>query len=385
MKNLIKLIRIYICALKNEIYIDNYTLKNLLGKKTDLNYTPVRPLKSIVYLDKYKINKYIYIILNIIFLFLFPIIFLKDLFKFSVLILIKLNTKKHIKCKIAFITNRRGKELVKNACKCSDIEYVNIMKDRDIVEYLGIFDVVKAYLLSIISVYASIAYISLINFLQNYISFRWFLIYFLAHKLSKHVNYVYITQHYDRWAILFDNAFIKNKLILIQHGIIKEDINPPCKLKNVDIVFLIKKEFEKNFKNFIENYKTKYCTINYKLRLRDFKKPQNKKSILIVGQPHSAKNELLIIEKILSKYKDKVYIILKPHPLYGLKNYYSEILKEIHIINEKDFFPKVDLVLCYESTLGLEYEAERVKVIWWKKEDIKNGNLLKIVEELISK
>ena len=33
-------------------------------------------------------------------------------------------------------------------------------------------------------------------------------------------------------------------------------------------------------------------------------------------------------------------------------------------------FPHVDVALCFESTLGVEYEASGVKVIWWKGMDM---------------
>ena len=36
----------------------------------------------------------------------------------------------------------------------------------------------------------------------------------------------------------------------------------------------------------------------------------------------------------------------------------------VDIIKDKSYFPRVDLAISHSSTLGLEYEASNVKVVW---------------------
>jgi hypothetical protein len=92
----------------------------------------------------------------------------------------------------------------------------------------------------------------------------------------------------------------------------------------------------------------------------------DKTTILVIGQPHSRDMEVVIIKSLISQYE----IYIKPHPLYSDKKYKN--IKGVHIIDDRSFYPKVDLALCYESTLGLEYEASGVNVLWWKDYDIKS-------------
>ncbi|GGY76461.1 hypothetical protein GCM10007071_24940 [Marinobacter zhanjiangensis] len=85
-------------------------------------------------------------------------------------------------------------------------------------------------------------------------------------------------------------------------------------------------------------------------------------SVLVIGQPQSSVLEIQLV-KLLTIDFPGLNIFLKPHPLYGDSSY-KEIFSLVTLV-EKDFFPEVDVAVCYESTLGTEYEQCGIPVVWW--------------------
>jgi len=85
-----------------------------------------------------------------------------------------------------------------------------------------------------------------------------------------------------------------------------------------------------------------------------------KKTVLIIGQPHNMEGEIRIAKTLADDFD----VFVKPHPLYDSSEYRK--LDHLIVIDDVDFYPKVDLALCYESTLGYEYEASDARVVWWK-------------------
>ncbi len=63
-------------------------------------------------------------------------------------------------------------------------------------------------------------------------------------------------------------------------------------------------------------------------------------------------------------------VYLKPHPVFSYKYYRNLKNKRVHIIRDKNMFPKVGLALCAYSTLGLGYEASNIKVLWYAEQTI---------------
>ena len=59
-------------------------------------------------------------------------------------------------------------------------------------------------------------------------------------------------------------------------------------------------------------------------------------------------------------------------------NFYLDNIKKtsnetINMINDKSFYPKVDIAITYNSTLGLEYEASGISVVWLDKISLKQA------------
>jgi len=196
------------------------------------------------------------------------------------------------------------------------------------------------------------------DILQGYVAYEWFLVYLALSRRKDGIDTVYFANHYDRWAVMFDRLYADKNVVLMQHGILPEALNLSYKLKNLSQVFAYNEQSEKIFKNMFECKKTRFERLDISLPLVDVN--TKKKTILIIGQPHSLGSEVDIVESLNDKFK----FFVKPHPLYDSSDYKK--LSNVTLIEDRNFYPKVDVALCYESTLGLEYEASGVKVIWWK-------------------
>ena len=153
-------------------------------------------------------------------------------------------------------------------------------------------------------------------------------------------------------------------IVLIQHGILPDTLHLHYKLKNINEIYYYNEKSKAIFKEIFDCKDVKFKKFVLSLNLSDIK--SDKKTILIIGQPHSIDMEINIAKSLIDDYE----LYIKPHPLYSNKKYKS--IKGVKIITDRNFYPRVDLALCYESTLGLEYEASGINVIWWKGLDIKN-------------
>ncbi|CAN0602459.1 unnamed protein product, partial [Ectocarpus sp. 12 AP-2014] len=194
-----------------------------------------------------------------------------------------------------------------------------------------------------------------------YVTFSWFLSYHVMQRISGDVKSVYFSNHYDRWAVLFDQVFSDKWVCMLQHGILPDTLELSYKLKNLNVIFAIDGESELKFSKLFDLSQTvefRRRSLHISLAGLD----HCTKSVLIIGQPHSVKRELALIDLIGAELP-QVSLFIKPHPLYGKKQYEASRYGEI--ISENDYYPKVDVAICLESTLGVEYERAGVEVLWW--------------------
>lgn len=354
----IKVLDIFYNSICNEIDAEEDFLKRMDKK---LAFTPVRAVKSIRYIDKFHINKFFYGLLCVLLFFLFPLYFL---FK------IKLNFKsKYLldnkKINIVLVSDNRIESLYKKVDVINDSKMVfininQINKDYyiDINSLVGLEKIIKSYIYSIASLFYIIFRLNRkTDFLQVYVAYDWFKTYFVLKEIVTCADNIYFSNHYDRWSTMFDFLFKENNLVLIQHGILPDNLTLTYKLKNLNTIYCFDEKSINIFLKLFECTRTNFKTIHLKLNLTPVE--CDKKTILIIGQPHSVGREIEIIELI----RNLCFVYVKPHPLYDNSRYKTD---GVELILDKSFFPKVDMALTYESTLGLEYETSGVHVIWWK-------------------
>ncbi len=192
----------------------------------------------------------------------------------------------------------------------------------------------------------------------SFLAFEWLILFFKLNKVKS--KRIHSFDHYDRFAVCVDSVSYfarKNHLEynFHQHGDFHSDLNfsLPYRLKFVANAFLNDSE---NSLFFFNNCvldkpikKERIYLVNNSFYLTDLPNDFRFK-ILIIGNAYCINFHTKIINSLISKSNLTIYF--KPHPNDYI---YPKSIQNLQVINNKDFFPKVDLVFSYNSTLLSKY------------------------------
>lgn len=195
-------------------------------------------------------------------------------------------------------------------------------------------------------------------FYLSFLAIEWLILFFTLNKIKS--KRIHSFDHYDRFAVCVDSVSYfarKNHLEynFHQHGDFHFDLNfsLPYRLKFVANAFLIDSE---NSLFFFQNCivdkpikKERIYLVNKSFYLTDLPNDTRFK-ILIIGNAFCINFHTKIINSLISKSNLTIYF--KPHPN---DNIYPKSIQNLQVISNKDFFPKVDLVFSYNSTLLSKY------------------------------
>lgn len=197
--------------------------------------------------------------------------------------------------------------------------------------------------------------------LQTYIAFELILLYRVLDKKSHDITSFWYANHYDRWAILLDQINIDVPGVLIQHGFLS--VTPmPVRMKNVKRMYYTGIT-SKNW--FVDNVLDNVDQIEF-IEIKKsfpFQKVQFDRSIMVICQPTSTDNEILLIKR-LSEEVSNLHVLVKPHPLYSPEPYLKLSSNNIEVILDKKKHFDVSLAVTDNSWLGMEYESCGMHVIW---------------------
>lgn len=229
--------------------------------------------------------------------------------------------------------------------------------------------------------------------LLEYYNYSWFLYVTAVEKVVDGKTIIFCS-HMDEWTVALDHFNAKRK-ILIQHGtmairnnkygLTQQDLsylskqncwtyNAAYKYKTVETLYsFTEDEYDLICKSILNNKPYKKIS-GYGITLNAIN--HNKKNILIIGYyPKYNKTEELILRSLQD---DRFNLYLKNHPtldssLYsGMLNYYN-----FKLITE-NFYPDVDIVFSYQSTLALQYQAMGKHVYFYDDFEPTNQNIIKI-------
>jgi len=357
-----KRLAIFFDAINNEIDIDVDLIKRL--GRADLTFTPLRGLKTLKYIEQYNISSLTYTLLAILFTVLSPLYFIVKMFQFLPKVGGNITIGSDFEEDLILVANGRVEYLYNKVNNIQTGLLLNVNqfdsnKRHSFYQFLSARDCFSAYFYSVISVI-----LFLFNgnkrhhVLQLYVAYEWFLVYAALSKNKDKFNKVYFANHYDRWAVMFDRIFENSNLVLLQHGILPESLDLRYKLKNLNCIFTLDNASVDIFQRMFFCPNTQFKRLDITLPLAHIK--NIKQTVLIIGQPNCIQEEIEIAQRI----RDNFDVFVKPHPLYDNTEYRK--LKNVIVVTDNKFYPKVNIALCYESTLGVEYEASGIPVLWWK-------------------
>lgn len=406
--SMMELLNCYSLATKNEIAIDES-----LSKGISKNIPPL-PRTSKWAGEKWSPLSllFIYVALIVVFIFggffIYIFLFLTKFYLYKLKFLISkpiiLNNDDRIyyfafselgtKQVCNFFKRKNNREFSSNRItivKLPWLDFVPINNNHDTINlygFISFLDVIKAFLLTISSFICFLKPSCIKWILHLYTAPSWFLV---ALAMNNVKGSFASSEHYDRWAVLTDIVCkIKRKrYILIQHGSLLglktkkfEYFNLPYKLKAVsEIVVFNKVEFDLFSDYILSKNQNDGLIVHY------FQQPffvtsiENKGlSVLIVGHSLCEREQLKIGER-LSALSDEIVVYYKQHP----KARASEKIKMAawNFITDDNYFPDVDLVISYPSTLALQYQDLNKTVLLHGLDNISQDEMNEIIKTVI--
>ncbi len=206
---------------------------------------------------------------------------------------------------------------------------------------------------------------------RSYSSFEYLLTCCFVKNATDNNSFVYYNT-YDRWAFLMCNT---KESTFIQHGKLNDDLKL-IKVGTPHIAYYLNSS-QKDvldrvlFKSSVENVLYRPCL---ECTNDSFLKHNGKKNVLLVCWSMNIDKEWFMCRML---HKD-VNLYIKPHPADKENTEYQKMVDELGcVIVPKTSYPKVDIVISYDSTLADEYDNIGLKVIRYDK--LKDLNDIKSV------
>ncbi|HYE97512.1 MAG TPA: hypothetical protein VEJ18_01325 [Planctomycetota bacterium] len=205
--------------------------------------------------------------------------------------------------------------------------------------------------------------------LQTYTAYPWFVVW--RALAGAPVDEWWHANHLDRWAVLVDRLPGTARRVMVQHGThLCDEWRPlPARLRRVDLFYCMNETERAFFRRavFADGAEPEVRPLPSALRLVDLEGLDPRRPrVLVIGQPVGSEKQVAIL-KGLARAGPRLQLLLKPHPLYGMAPYPGIEALPVRVVPEKDVFPRVDVAVCDVSTLGAEYEASGVPVVWHRR------------------
>lgn len=214
--------------------------------------------------------------------------------------------------------------------------------------------------------------------LQTYTAFRWHLVRLAVSRLR---GQLVIAEHYDRWAVLADQAACAQsrhrsvpavpepRLTIVQHGLVGAPTTDDARehslvlarrLRAVGALHVYDDSSESYFRSVI-------LARNAAPEIRHFKPPielldrdtGGLEAILFVGHPVCESFHIALLDALKSKRRLKAFY--KPHPLNRMGGDVAR--QDWEVVAGAREFPRVALLISYPSTLMAEYDGAGVPAV----------------------
>lgn len=245
---------------------------------------------------------------------------------------------------------------------------------HNVLEQVSAWEIIKAYLWSVIAIFAATIKTHGKYLYRNYVCFEYILTAYYFKRLPVDST-LYFVNHIDRWAVLFNLAPQTSK-VLLQHGIETPTANWPLKLTNVHKAYIFSENQKERLRKAVLGHDAEFVVMPQTITLTNMPSAL-KKNIVIVAYPNYMRYEQEeFIIKSLSKMDYRIFV--KIHPGKNDSQKYMTLKRTVNPnveIISTPTFPRAEFVVSYYSTLGIEYEAHNIPVLYYDEmslEDIVN-------------
>ena len=206
------------------------------------------------------------------------------------------------------------------------------------------------------------------SFFRYYSSFDYFLAFYYLSNLDSS-NSIFYTGISDRWVYIANS--INLYTIWVQHGKIDLTFHY-IRCNNINEAYYLNEEQREACERLSFD---KNKPIAKYLKLFDFTKSDKmicngKRDVLIICSTLFEDKQDKIISQIAN---NQINLLLKPHPMDDLVYYQKKESEYPSIIILSKFeYPKVDLIISYDSTLADEYEMKGIDVLRYNDENFES-------------
>lgn len=258
-----------------------------------------------------------------------------------------------------------------------------------IYEVVSYYDIFKSTLLSIFAFFYFLKSTHHFKWvLQIYTAPSWFLV---AIALDKIQGKIVSSEHYDRWAVLIDiiSGKRQNRYTLVQHGSLKAldssaylAFQIPYKLNHVGkIVVFDEVEYKFFADKILDPNLAEIIEVEYsKPKLYLTEVTSNQLKLLFIGHSLCEKEQLKICSQINKKINNCT-IYYKEHPKARASLDVRDF--NFNFITDDRFFPVVDIVISYPSTLAYQYEEKGIPVLFHGLHAVHTDEVNEIVTKVI--
>lgn len=365
-------------SVQNEVAVNDYYMELLGGRNVRYGFPGVSKLSA------YKLDSW-FVKVSLFLLYFFWPIFFSPLVSFYFLIKslrFKLGLKKcpgnvlpHV---LLFVSGNTTESVLKKAVGENNAVLYRPRQKKEMVRERGFDSLQLLSVLNLLGVYwKSVCYTIRFSYDRRFSSNRLYSVFFfdlivVARAFEKvgELDALYTGDHFDRWAVLLDlisgdNARI-GKFSVVQHGGLKDSngrfpIKLAVKLKSVDYLYCFDEDSYCIFKSLIIDSKKEFSVKYFKnsialSEVTDFYGV----TILIVGNALCFDFHVAMYKSLFVFFGGNLRVFYKPHPTQELKNIDNI---DWQVILDSHFFPNVDLVISYPSTLVEQYREHNIPVI----------------------
>ena len=238
-------------------------------------------------------------------------------------------------------------------------------EQHNVLEKVSVWDVVKAYIWSWPCIIAANIKTHGNYLYRNYLCFEYLLTDYYFKRIPVNST-LYFVNHLDRWAVLF-NLAPQSKKVLLQHGIETPTADWPVKLTEVSKAYIFSENQKERIKNAVLGHNVEFVVMPHTIKLTDMPMAREKNLVIVAFPNYLRYEQEEYIIKALAN--ENWMIFVKIHPGKNDDQKYLELKKTVNPNIETictPTFPRADMVVSYYSTLGIEYEAHNIPVLYYE-------------------
>lgn len=180
------------------------------------------------------------------------------------------------------------------------------------------------------------------------------------------VGTVVHSNHYDMNAVIIHQTF-KGRIVLVQHGQLRPDIVPPCRIRSPAKLYVLDTRAEQIFRSCIfSDAAAQIEVVPYRKRLVFAETEYEGFVVLVASRPGDVKAEMQFISALRLRGLDDVQVIVKPHPLMSDRMLYPRRFRtqnRVRIWEPRYCYPRPSVLVCGRSTMTTEFEVYNIPVL----------------------